>query len=99
MKSIVILTGLLSLVASSVFATEARQITIETKKIGDVMHWTPEKIEVTQGEAIEIIATHSLKGGFDIHGLRIPVLKVTEQVTRNAPVHVRGISGNLLRYL
>ncbi len=67
-------------------ALQARTITIETKKIGDKVHWNPEKIEVVQGETVTIVAKHDLEGGFDFHGLFIPEIKVTEKVDRHKPM-------------
>lgn len=74
------------LILSLVFAAsalQARTITIETKKIGDKVHWDPSKIEVVQGEKVTLEAKHELEGGFDFHGLFIPELKITEKVDRN----------------
>lgn len=63
----------------------ARQIEIKTEKVKEAIHWSPAKIEVTQGEKVEFIAKHEVEGGFDFHGLFIPVLKISEQVNRNKP--------------
>lgn len=72
----------LILVGSTSFAKE---ITLQTKKINDAVHWTPETIEVTPGETIHFTVKHDLEGGFDFHGLYIPVLKISKQVTRHKP--------------
>ncbi len=65
---------------------ETREIVIETKKIGEKVHWSPEKIEVLPGEKIKIVAKHDLEGGFDFHGLFIPEIKVAEKVDRHKPM-------------
>ena len=70
----------------SLFAAVPREITLETKKINDAVHWTPERIEVTAGESIKLTAKHDLDGGFDFHGLFIPVLKISKQVDRHKPL-------------
>lgn len=88
-----LLISLLFLVTSVLFAsphTNCREIQIKTEKIGDAVHWMPEKIEVTRGEKICIIAKHDLEGGYDFHGLFIPVLKVTQQVSRHKPLKVEA---------
>ena len=36
-------------------------------------------------KTIKFIVKHDLEGGFDFHGFFIPVLNVTEQVTRHEP--------------
>ena len=67
-------------------AATPREIVVETKKIGEKVHWSPERIEVTAGEKIKIVAKHDLEGGFDYHGLFIPEIKVSEKVDRHKPV-------------
>lgn len=64
-------------------ADSAREIKIKTDKKGEIVHWMPEKIEVTAGEKVKLVATHELEGGFDFHGLFIPELKISETVNRN----------------
>jgi len=65
--------------------TLPREITLETKKVGEVVHWWPEKVVVHPGETIRILAKHDLEGGFEFHGLLIPALKITEKVDRHKP--------------
>jgi plastocyanin len=77
--------GLLLLTQALFAAAQAREITLETKKINEAVHWTPEKIEVTQGEKIKFVIKHDLEGGFDFHGFFIPALNVSEQVNRHQP--------------
>lgn len=77
--------GLFFLTHSIFAVATAREITLETKKINEAVHWTPEKVEVVPGETIKFIVKHDLEGGFDFHGFFIPVLNVTEQVTRHEP--------------
>lgn len=62
-----------------------REVVLETKSINNATHWEPEKIEVQPGEKIHVVAKHDLKGGFDFHGLYIPVLKIQKQVNRGKP--------------
>ena len=66
----------------------AREIELRVEKKGDVIHWEPETIEVTQGEEIKFTAHYDLKGGADFHGFLIPALKITKQVNRNQPLVV-----------
>lgn len=75
--------GFVFLTSILVAAPAAREISLETKKINDAVHWTPEKVEVTAGETVKFIVKHDLEGGFDFHGFFIPVLNVTEQVDRH----------------
>ena len=77
-------------VAATAFAagTPPREIEMKTEKIGEVVHWMPENIEVTQGETVKITAKHDLEGGFDFHGLFIPELKISEKVDRHKPTVV-----------
>ena len=42
-------------------------------------------IVVHPGETVRILAKHDLEGGFESHGLLIPVLKITEKVDRHKP--------------
>jgi len=60
-----------------------REVVIETRKIGDAVHWVPEKVEVKQGEQIKFVIKHDLEGGFDFHGFFIPQLKIQKQVNRH----------------
>ena len=72
------------------FATDpgCREIQIKTEKIGEAVHWMPEKIEVHPGEKVTFVAKHDLEGGFDYHGLLIPALKVSSQVDRHKVTRV-----------
>ncbi len=72
-------------------ADDVHTIEVQTKKMGDKVHWTPERIEVTQGEKIKFVAKHDLDGGFDSHGLFIPELKLTENVKRHDPLTTKVI--------
>jgi hypothetical protein len=79
--------SLITLIAISTMAfAAAKEITLETKKVGDAVHWSPEKVEVTQGDTVKFTVKHDLEGGFDFHGFYIPALKVSEQVTRHKPL-------------
>jgi len=86
MKNLLQITLGFAFLTSILFAAPTnREITLETKKINEAVHWTPEKIEVTPGETVKFIVKHDLEGGFDFHGFFIPVLNVTEQVDRHKP--------------
>ena len=86
MKKLTLISLGLGVIASTLFATATpREVTLETKKINEAVHWTPEKVEVTAGETVKFVIKHELEGGFDFHGFFIPALKVTEQVERNKP--------------
>ncbi|MBI1860132.1 MAG: cupredoxin domain-containing protein [Deltaproteobacteria bacterium] len=84
MKSIIFLSLIVTFAAFAA-KTEPRVVELKTEKVGEVIHWMPEKVEVTQGEKVRFRATHELEGGFDFHGLNIPVLKIAGQVNRNTP--------------
>ena len=73
------------LCALSLAATPPREITIHTEKKEDGIHWSPDPIEVTQGETVTIVAKHEVPGGFDFHGLFIPELKISEKIDRTTP--------------
>lgn len=88
MKTALCLTLFSFLSSLAMAATPAREITISTEKKDDGVHWSPEMIEVTQGEKVKITAKHELEGGFDFHGLFIPELKISEKVERNKPTVV-----------
>ena len=81
---------LLSLLAFTTISgfSATREIELHTEKVGDVVHWMPGKIEVSPGETVKITAKHDLEGGFDFHGLNIPVLKVQQKVDRHKPMTV-----------
>lgn len=86
MKKISLLTFGLSLISLTLFATaKPREVTLETKKIKEAVHWTPEKVEVSSGETVKFVVKHELEGGFDFHGFFIPALNIAEQVERNKP--------------
>lgn len=79
-KSLVFATALFAV--SAMAATQS--VSIETKKIGDAVHWvSAAPIVLHPGDEIELTANHKLEGGFEFHGLSIPSLNVTEQVNRN----------------
>ncbi len=82
--------GMALLLSSLSFgATTTREIAMETIKKDDGVHWSPETVEVTQGEKVKFVASHKLEGGFDFHGLFIPELKIQEKVERNKPTTIK----------
>ena len=82
-KHLLIILALVFTFKSLLLWGAVTEVTLETKKIKDAVHWIPEIIEVTQGDQLKIIAKHELEGGFDFHGLFIPVLKISKQVNRH----------------
>lgn len=70
---------------------DARIIELKTEKIGEAVHWMPDRVEVTPGEKVKFVAKHELVGGFDFHGLTIAVLKVAEQVNRNTATETKDL--------
>ncbi len=80
--------ALITLLATPVLAAEPREIKLHTEKVGEVMHWMPEKVEVHPGETVKIIASHDAPGGFEFHGLKIDSLNIAQQVNRGKPVEV-----------
>lgn len=48
--------------------------------------WTPEKIEVQQGEKFILKMEHAMEGGFAFHGVEIGDLKLRFQVNRHQPM-------------
>lgn len=96
MKYILVLASLW-LSGISLASEAPREIRLKTEKKGDVVHWMPEKIEVTQGETVKFLANHDLEGGFDFHGLFIPELKISETVTRHKQTTVEKTIPNDLK--
>lgn len=88
MKKALLFSTLALVFATQTFAVEkpCKEIQIKTEKVGEAVHWMPEKIEVTQGEKVRFVAKHDLEGGFDFHGFFIPVLKISQQVNRGKPL-------------
>jgi plastocyanin len=67
---------------------KAREINVKTEKVGEAVHWMPEKIEVKPGEKIHFKIEHKLDGGFNFHGFSINALKIVQTVNRNTPTEV-----------
>ena len=92
MKKLISSISFLAMFISSVLSFGAaemvREIEMKVGKIGEVTHWLPEKVEVTEGEKVKFIAKHDVPGGFDFHSFSIPVLKIEKQVDRGKPVTV-----------
>ena len=68
-----LLTALLILfgIAAVASAQGVREIEIHAEKVGDVVHWMPEQVEVVPGETVLFVLNHKLEGGFDFHGIAI----------------------------
>lgn len=60
-----------------------REVTIQTEKKDDGVHWMPEKVEVVTGETVKFLIKHDLPEGFEFHGFFIPQLKIQKEVHRN----------------
>lgn len=80
------LSFILLAMVSTLSLGAVKEITLETKKVGGAIHWSPEKVEVTQGETVKFTVKHDVEGGFDFHGFYIPALKISEQVNRHKPL-------------
>ena len=65
-----------------------REIEIHAEKVGDVVHWMPEKIEVVPGETVLFLLNHTLEGGFAFHGIAIDQLQIIEKVERNKTLKI-----------
>ncbi len=65
-----------------------REIEIHAEKVGDVVHWMPEKIEVVPGETVLFVLNHTLEGGFAFHGIEIEPLQIEVKVERNKPLKI-----------
>lgn len=74
---------LMSFLMGVVGIAAEREIVIQTQKIGDAVHWVPQRVEVKQGETVKFVVKHDLEGGFDFHGFFIPQLKIQKQVNRH----------------
>lgn len=87
--SFLLVVGLLTFNLSS-FADETapREIEIKTEKIGEAVHWVPEKIEVKPGEKVILKVNHVSPGGFDFHGFQVKALKVEKKIDRDKPVTI-----------
>lgn len=83
------LATLVALFSFSAFAA-TKSVSIETKKIGDAVHWvSAEPIVLHAGDEVELTANHNLEGGFEFHGLSIPSLQIADQVNRKKPKVVK----------
>ena len=69
-------------------AQGVREVEIHAEKVGDVIHWMPEKVEVVQGETVLFVFNHELEGGFDFHGIDIEELGIKGRVYRHKPLKV-----------
>lgn len=75
--------GLVLALLTTVTLAAPREIVISTEKIGESVHWVPQRVEVFPGEEIKFVIKHELQGGFDFHGFFVPQLKIQKQVNRN----------------
>ncbi len=87
MKALLLIIGFVSTLAFSglAFATAVREIEIHTEKVGEAVHWMPEKVEVAPGESVKFVVKHDLEGGFDFHGFTLKNTKIAKQVNRHKP--------------
>ena len=70
------------------YAQGAREVEIYAEKVGDAVHWMPEKIEVVPGETVLFVINHKLEGGFDFHGIAIDQLQIKDKVFRHKPLKI-----------
>jgi len=86
--------GILSFLSFPALAVkiEGKPIEMYTKKIGEVTHWLPEEVTVTQGERVTFIVKHEMGGKYNFHGFAIPDLHIAETVkeheTKTIPVTI-----------
>jgi hypothetical protein len=76
--------GVFSLAARS----ESRVVELKAEAIDGKTHWSPERIEVLQGESFKLDMKHDLPAGFAFHGVDIPALGLRQQVNRGQHVSV-----------
>lgn len=88
MKRTILFSTVALFITTQLFAvdTGCREINLHTEKVGEALHWMPNRVEVTQGEKVRFIVKHDLEGGFDFHGFYIPALKISQQVNRHKPL-------------
>lgn len=68
--------------------SEARVVELKAEAIDGKTHWSPERIEVIQGETFKLDMKHDLPAGFAFHGVDIPALGLRQQVNRGQHVSV-----------
>jgi plastocyanin len=68
-------------------AQEVREIEMHAEKVGDVVRWMPDKVEVVQGETVLFVFTHEL-ADFEFHGIEIDPLGIKNRVYRHKPLKV-----------
>lgn len=85
-----LLTALLIVfgIAAVASAQGVREIEIHAEKVGDVVHWMPEQVEVVPGETVLFVLNHKLEGGFDFHGIAIDPLQIKDKVFRHKPLKI-----------
>lgn len=69
-------------------AQEIREIELRADKMGEVVHWVPDKVEVVQGETVLFVFKHDLEGDFDFHGISIEAVGIKGRVYRHKPLKV-----------
>ena len=75
-------------IAAGASAQGAREVEIYAEKVGDVVHWMPEKVEVVPGETVLFVFNHKLEGGFDFHGIAIDTLQIKDKVFRHKTLKI-----------
>jgi plastocyanin len=69
-------------------AQGAREVEIHAEKVGEVVHWMPEAVEVVQGETVVFVLNHKLEGGFEFHGIAIDALQIKDKVYRHKTLKI-----------
>ena len=54
--------GLVLALLTTVTLAAPREIVISTEKIGESVHWVPQRVEVFPGEEIKFVIKHELQG-------------------------------------
>ena len=70
--------------AAAVLA-DVKEVNLHVEKVGEIIHWLPDTIEVTRGEKVKFVLTNNFEGPIDVHGFSIPILKLLDQVKRGTP--------------
>lgn len=80
---LVLIMSVFGLGSALVGDNAARTIGVKTEKVGEAIHWMPERIEVKPGEKIHFKVEHTVPGGFEFHGFTITAIKDFKPQTVN----------------